>query len=46
MKNTKIIKKSIEFPEEIFIPLKILAAKANKNLKLYIKDLLIAHVKK
>ena len=39
------MKKLIEIPENIVIPLKVLAAKANKNLKEYIKEVLIEKVK-
>jgi len=39
------MKKLIDIPDEILTDLKILAAKANKDLKNYIQDLLVSHVK-
>jgi hypothetical protein len=38
------MRKLIDIPEEIVQPLKILAVKADKDLKNYIQDLLIKHV--
>jgi len=38
------MRKLIDIPEEIVQPLKILAVKANKDLKNYIQDLLIEAV--
>lgn len=40
------MRKLIDIPEEIVKPLKILAIKNNTDLKNYIQDLLIKHVKK
>ena len=39
------MRKNIDIKEEDVIPLKILAAKANKDLKNYIQDLLSEHAK-
>jgi hypothetical protein len=39
------MKKIIEIPDEIFIDLKVMAAKENKDLKKFIKDVLIKLVK-
>lgn len=39
------MKKLIDIPEEIVKPLKVLAVHAGKDLKNYIQDLLIKHVK-
>ena len=39
------MRKLIDIPEGIVIPLKIKAVKANKDLKNYIQDLLIDNVK-
>ena len=39
------MRKLIDIPEEIVKPLKILAINADKDLKNYIQDLLIQHVK-
>lgn len=39
------MKKLIEIPDEIKTDLKVLAAKADKNLTEYIKDLLVKHVR-
>lgn len=39
------MRKLIDIPEEIVQPLKILAVKADKDLKNYIQDLLVDHVK-
>jgi hypothetical protein len=39
------MRKLIDIPEKIVIPLKIKAVKANKDLKNYIQDLLINDVK-
>lgn len=39
------MRKLIDIPEEIVKPLKILAVQADKDLKNYIQDLLIQHVK-
>lgn len=40
------MRKLIDIPDEIEIDLKILAVKYGKDLKNYIQDLLIEHVKK
>jgi len=39
------MRKNIDIKEEDVIPLKVLAAKAGKDLKNYIQDLLNEHVK-
>ena len=39
------MKKNIDIPDEILQDLKILAVKANKDLKNYIQDVLISLVK-
>lgn len=39
------MRKLIDIPEKIIKPLKILAINADKDLKNYIQDLLIQHVK-
>ena len=39
------MRKLIDMPEEIVKPLKILAIQADKDLKNYIQDLLIDHVR-
>jgi len=39
------MKKNIDIPDEILQDLKILAVKANKDLKNYIQDILISLVK-
>ncbi len=39
------MKKLIDIPKDIEQDLKILAVKANKDLKNYIQDLLVDHVK-
>lgn len=39
------MRKNIDIKEKDVIPLKILAAKANKDLKNYIQDLLSEHAK-
>ena len=38
------MKKIIDIPDDVKISLSVLAAKAGKDLKNYIQDLLIAHV--
>jgi len=40
------MKKLIDIPDEILKPLKILAIKNDRDLKNYIQDLLISHVRK
>ena len=45
LKLKKNMKKLIDIPEEIVIPLKVKAAKQNKDLKNYIQDLLIEKAK-
>jgi hypothetical protein len=40
------MRKLIDIPEEIKVELQILAIKSGKDLKNYIQDLLIDHVKK
>ena len=44
--NEYAMRKLIDIPEEITKDLKILAVKADKDLKNYIQDLLINHVNK
>jgi len=39
------MRKLIDIPEEIVKPLKILAIEADKDLKNYIQELLVHHVK-
>lgn len=39
------MRKLIDIPDEIVKPLKILAINADKDLKNYIQDLLVQHVK-
>ena len=39
------MRKLIDIPEDLVKPLKILAIEADKDLKNYIQDLLINHVK-
>ena len=40
------MRKLIEIPDEILIPLKVLAIKEDTDLKNYIQDILVYHVKK
>tara|TARA_Y100000389_G_C17178384_1_gene372707 strand:+ start:288 stop:422 length:135 start_codon:yes stop_codon:yes gene_type:complete len=40
------MRKLIDIPDEILKPLKILAIKNDRDLKNYIQDLLISHVRK
>ena len=44
--NKPIMRKNIDIPDEIVKPLKILAIEADKDLKNYIQDLLVAHTGK
>ena len=39
-------KKIIDIPDEIFKPLKIMAVEENRDLKNYIQDLLVNHIRK
>lgn len=40
------MRKLIEIPDEILLPLKVLAIKEDTDLKNYIQDILVYHVKK
>lgn len=40
------MRKLIDIPDEILIPLKVLAIKEDTDLKNYIQDILVYHVKK
>jgi hypothetical protein len=40
------VRKLIDIPDEILKPLKILAVKKDKDLKNYIQDVLVHHVRK
>jgi len=44
--ENEIMRKNIDIPDEIVKPLKILAIEADKDLKNYIQDLLVAHTGK
>ena len=40
------MRKLIDIPDEILIPLKVLAIKEDTDLKNYIQDILVYHVRK
>jgi hypothetical protein len=40
------MRKNIDIDDSILTDLKVIAVKANKDLKTYIQDLLVEHVKK
>lgn len=40
------MKKIIDIPDEIFKPIKIMAVEGNRDLKNYIQDLLVNHIRK
>ena len=40
------MKKIIDIPDEILKPLKIMAVEGNRDLKNYIQDLLVNHIRK
>lgn len=44
--NFNYMKKLIDIPDEIVKPLKIMAVNNDRDLKNYIQDILISHVKK
>lgn len=46
LSNINIMRKNIDIPDEIVKDLKKMAVDADKDLKNYIQDLLVEHVKK